>query len=109
MSSTLSTPPPVPVAGANAPTAACHLAKDRSSAFPPGPDGCQWFPELRNACDHESCESRAADDHGTDQHPDERPCGPRAEQVIGHVQDKPADSSRDGGGEEHPGERSEGL
>ena len=44
----------------------------RSSASEPGPDGCQGLPELRDAGDHETCESRAADDHGTDQHGHER-------------------------------------
>ena len=90
MSSTLSTPCPEPAAGASAPAAAARPARNRSSASRPGPDGSQGLPDLRNAGDHETCESHAADDHGTDQHRPERACGGRAEQVVGHVQDEPA-------------------
>ena len=90
MSSTLSTPCPEPTAGASAPAAAAPPARNRSSASRPGPDGSQGLPDLRNAGDHETCESHAADDHGTDQHLSERACGRRAEQVVGHSEHEPA-------------------
>src|SRR5439155_1150595 len=78
-----------------APAGAPHPGRDRSSAPSPSPQGCQGFPDLGDTGDYETRESHAAGHYGTEHHGDERPCGARADEVVGHVPDEQAHAGGD--------------